>query len=293
MVLPVQAGSTYSYSELEGLWINAGGSKPLAPTMAAIALAESSGNPDAQNPSGATGLWQILGAVNPADQANLTDPATNAKEAVLKQKSQGLSAWVTYTDGAYKAFLKNGVSPDLSQPGSGAGSSTSGQSAQTGTCLLSAPSVLGFGGGCIFSKTEARALIGGILITGGAAWIFVGLAVTIAGAFAQTKAGQAAGRAVGSAAETAGAGVALIPGAEAAGAGIAAAGKGAKSYSGHVQKRRQAKATQERQLERKVGEPRENRNLRTGRGAVRETGQERARRMANSSSNGSGEKVPF
>ena len=98
--------TTYTYSQLEGLWEQAGGSQALAPVMAAIALAESSGNSQAYNASGASGLWQILGAVNPQDQSHLFDPAVNAKEAVLKYKSQGLGAWVTYTSGAYKEFLQ-------------------------------------------------------------------------------------------------------------------------------------------------------------------------------------------
>ena len=107
----------YTYAQLEQLWINAGGSKALAPTMAAIAEAESSGDSNAQNASGATGLWQILGAVYPADQPNLKNPTVNAKEAVAKYKTQGLSAWVTYTTGAYKAFLNGKTTPDKNVPG--------------------------------------------------------------------------------------------------------------------------------------------------------------------------------
>jgi hypothetical protein len=79
--------------------------------MAAIAMAESSGVSTARNPSGATGLWQILGAVDSADQPDLTDPAVNAKEALLKLQSQGLGAWTTYTSGAYKQFLSAGTNP--------------------------------------------------------------------------------------------------------------------------------------------------------------------------------------
>lgn len=108
--------TTYSYAQLEGLWTGAGGSKALAPLMAAIALAESGGNPDARNPSGATGLWQILGAVNTSDQSRLTDPQINAHEALLKYNSQGLKAWATYTSGAYRKYLKGGV-PPVTTPG--------------------------------------------------------------------------------------------------------------------------------------------------------------------------------
>src|SRR5579872_2344053 len=51
--------TTYTFAQLEGLWIQAGGSKTLAPLMAGVAIVESGGNPDAENPSGATGLWQM------------------------------------------------------------------------------------------------------------------------------------------------------------------------------------------------------------------------------------------
>jgi hypothetical protein len=97
----------YTYSQLEGLWEQAGGSATLAPTMAAIALAESGGNSAARNPSGASGLWQILGL---PFAGNVFDPLTNAKMAVAKYKSQGLGAWVTYTSGADRKFLQ-GRSP--------------------------------------------------------------------------------------------------------------------------------------------------------------------------------------
>ena len=103
--------TTYSYAQLEQLWIGAGGSKALAPVMAAIAEAESSGNSQAYNASGASGLWQILGAVNPSDQGNLFNPQVNAKEALLKYNTQGLGAWVTYTSGAYKQYLQGNVPP--------------------------------------------------------------------------------------------------------------------------------------------------------------------------------------
>jgi hypothetical protein len=109
--------TTYSYAQMEGLWVQAGGSKALAPVMAAIAEAESGGNPDARNPSGATGLWQILGAVYPRDAQALTDPQVNAHEAVAKYKTQGLGAWTTYTSGAYRKYLKGNVPPGTA-PGS-------------------------------------------------------------------------------------------------------------------------------------------------------------------------------
>jgi hypothetical protein len=106
--VPRSGKTTYSYGELEGLWIGAGGPARLAPLMAAIAMAESGGRATARNPSGATGLWQILGQVSPG---SLYDPHVNARNAVVKWKTQGLRAWVTYTSGAYKRWLRHGVAP--------------------------------------------------------------------------------------------------------------------------------------------------------------------------------------
>lgn len=102
----------YSYQGLQGLWTSAGGPAAVAPLMAAIALAESSGEPGARNTSsGACGLWQI----HPA-QAGCDDPAQNARMAVAKYQSQGLGAWEAYANGSYQQFL--GAST-VKSPGSG------------------------------------------------------------------------------------------------------------------------------------------------------------------------------
>lgn len=102
----------YSFGQLEGFWEGAGGSPRLAPTMAAIALAESRGRNVKQRgqPYARTGwgLWQITpGDSEPqfgVDQA-LLDPHRNAEAAVAKERSQGLGAWATYTSGAYLSFM--------------------------------------------------------------------------------------------------------------------------------------------------------------------------------------------
>lgn len=67
----------------------------MAHTMAIIATAESGvpgryGNQYARNPSGASGLWQILGQEVPGDIFNAL---INAKNAVWKLRHQGLGAW--------------------------------------------------------------------------------------------------------------------------------------------------------------------------------------------------------
>ena len=123
-----------SYGQLEQLWNNAGGNRALAPLMAAIALAESGGNPNATNPTdnGGTqtswGLWQISNGTHGQPAQNILSPAVNAQQAVAKYKSQGLGAWGTYTSGAYKQFF-NSKTPASTLPQGGSGGSGT-QSAQ-------------------------------------------------------------------------------------------------------------------------------------------------------------------
>jgi NlpC/P60 family/Lysozyme like domain len=100
-----QRGS-WNFGGLEGLWRQAGGPAWNERTAAAIALAESGGNPLARNPSGASGLWQILGQVFPG---NIFNPYINARNAVRKYyDAGGFSPWVTYMTGAYRQFMDQG-----------------------------------------------------------------------------------------------------------------------------------------------------------------------------------------
>jgi hypothetical protein len=100
-------GGSVRENQLSSLWIAAGGPRNMAHLMAAIAMAESGGRAGAHNPSGASGLWQILGDPFPG---NPFDAFTNARMAVAKWREQGLGAWSTYTNGAYRQFLANGTS---------------------------------------------------------------------------------------------------------------------------------------------------------------------------------------
>jgi len=120
MEAPAQAASSGSlgFAQVEGFWINAGGSPSIAATAAAIAGAESSYHPGeiqqgaAYCGSGSNrtgwGLWQIT-CGNSVPQYcvdyQILDPWNNAEAAVAKYKSQGFSAWSSYTSGAYKKFL--------------------------------------------------------------------------------------------------------------------------------------------------------------------------------------------
>lgn len=187
-----QAGTKYTYSQLEGLWINAGGSKGLAPIMAAIAMAESGGCSAAENPTdnGGTqtswGLWQISDGTHGQPVPNILSASVNAQQAVAKYHSQGLAAWGTYNSGAYKAYMGS-ATPDLNVPSS-AGTIT--QAADTAaiepysasTCLLSFPGVAvpvvgNFGQFCILPKHTARAIAGFGLMTAGLFIALPGLAL--------------------------------------------------------------------------------------------------------------------
>jgi|SRR5215831_308591 len=108
----------YTFAQLAQLWTRAGGPRDVAPVMAAIALAESRGDPGARNPSGASGLWQILGLPFPGDPFN---PEVNARMAVAKYHTQGLKAWETYTNGAYREFLPTGAHGQPAPAPGGAG----------------------------------------------------------------------------------------------------------------------------------------------------------------------------
>jgi hypothetical protein len=91
--------------------------------MAAIAMAESGGDPMAHNvipPDNSYGLWQVnmIGSMGAARRKQfgivsndaLYNPAVNARAAAVILKEQGLSAWSTYTSGAYKKYLNSGSS---------------------------------------------------------------------------------------------------------------------------------------------------------------------------------------
>jgi hypothetical protein len=81
---------------------------------AAVAMAESSGNTTAKNPSsGAYGLWQIH-PIHREDHPTwtekwLADPVNNARAAAKVYSQQGWGAWEAYTNGSYKAHLKTPV----------------------------------------------------------------------------------------------------------------------------------------------------------------------------------------
>lgn len=95
----VSVSGTLSCSGLAALWDAAGGNPAIAWLMAKIGMAESGGRQFAVSPTNDWGYWQIHGA-GPA----AFDPMTNAHDAISIEGQQGLTAWTTYTSGAYGAY---------------------------------------------------------------------------------------------------------------------------------------------------------------------------------------------
>lgn len=180
---PASWGQQYSYAQLEQLWINAGGPKAIAPLMAAIALAESGGYEkriSAPNSDGSIdrGLWQI-NSVHGA--ASTTEAKSNAASAVKIYNSQGLRAWTTYTNGAYKQYMKGSVAPDPNLPSGSttAGGGTTQQAGLTGD--LGAAIGQGFAAAfmAILQPVISIAIWGTEIMLGGALMV-VGLLIFLA-----------------------------------------------------------------------------------------------------------------
>ena len=110
----------YTQAELAQYARQAGFPEEKIPTIVAIAMGESSGNPRAHNPDASTGdnsygLMQInmLGqmgadrrkAFGLSSNDQLFDPVTNFSAAKTIYDSQGLGAWGAYNNGSYKDFM--------------------------------------------------------------------------------------------------------------------------------------------------------------------------------------------
>jgi hypothetical protein len=120
-----------SQSEIYTLAKSVGLTDSRAKVAAAIAMAESGGNPNAHNatpPDDSYGLWQInmLGAMGPDRRKQfgistndaLYNPATNAKAMkALSQDGGNFNPWSTYTNQSYRKYLDNKVSDQSGTPG--------------------------------------------------------------------------------------------------------------------------------------------------------------------------------
>lgn len=90
-----------NFSQLEQLWIQNGGNPLMAPVAAAVAYAESTGNPNAVGDGGTSlGLWQIHYTVHPQFNASqLFDPNYNAQAAIqLSGNGANWTPWTTWNN---------------------------------------------------------------------------------------------------------------------------------------------------------------------------------------------------
>jgi hypothetical protein len=215
---PVQ--TRLSFQQLEQLWISNGGSPTWAPTMAAVALAESGGNPTALNNNPATGdysvgLWQInyfgslLGprtAQYGSPQALAADPNAQAKAAInLLGSGSGISNWEGDPVGA--AVVANGgtpLSPSQAQSVAGGGS-VPGTTTPGGAATLTAATagscdsskyLINVLGAHFISQCQEKAIKGGLLVLAGGVLMLVGTVAVIAKSGIGKKAIEATGAAV-------------------------------------------------------------------------------------------------
>jgi hypothetical protein len=111
---------TLSSQQIKDGLRRAGFPEETIPTMYAVTMAESGGNPYAHNPNAGSGdnsygLLQVnmLGGMGPERRQwfglnsddQLFDPDTNFAAAKKIYDAQGLGAWGAYTNGSYKKFL--------------------------------------------------------------------------------------------------------------------------------------------------------------------------------------------
>lgn len=218
-------GGQLSFSQIESLWINNGGSPGWAPLMAGIAIAESGGNTLALNNNPNTGdysvgLWQInyFGSLlgprsaefgNPSQLQNSPNAQAKAAVSLFGSNGAGIGNWKG--DPAYNAWVAAGMPQQpsassvlgwLSKAGfsaaaGGAGTTFSGPSAagQPGTCSSKGNGIGAFGVN-IGTACQLKALTGGLLIGIGGVALLTGAVLIASYGLSQTKLGKQATAAV-------------------------------------------------------------------------------------------------
>ena len=175
--VPGLGGTGTDSATLEQLWIRAGGPPNVAKIMAAIALAESGGRVNARNrdANGTSdyGLWQINSSHGYNSRKLLTSPTYNAQAAVSVYRSQGLTAWATYTSGAYRAFLANapGAIPLGRPPRPGAAGTGGGDGSGTAAADTSAAQQAAWGSYLSESDSPPQVTAGGPQTVGFGGWL--------------------------------------------------------------------------------------------------------------------------
>lgn len=196
--------SKLTFSELETLWIQEGGSSLAAPMAAAISLAESGGCTNC--PPSNTNDWGPWQEHNGGP--SMYDPVTAARTAIAHSKNgtdwhPWCSAWSDHACGTkggvylgpgapFYQFLPHGMGTTVGTdqtilnqtPGTTPSTTTASSS---NDCLIQIPSGLPswiplFGSGrtpCLFPKSWGKALLGGVAILGGAVVLAIGLVLLL------------------------------------------------------------------------------------------------------------------
>jgi len=197
-------------SQIYSLAKNAGLPDDKARIAAAIAMAESGGNPNDLNDNPGTGdlsygLWQInmIGSMGPSRRAmyglskneDLFNPVINARVmSAISHQGQNFTAWSTYKDGKYNQYLTTSVAwvpvptpfgtvPVPTSPGDVAGAVTGGLSDAVGAAVSAGNAVVSTGKWVSNPRNWVR--VGYVI--GGSVLVIVGLGHMLS----QTGAGQA------------------------------------------------------------------------------------------------------
>lgn len=179
-----------NFHQIENVWTKNGGSKKLAPVMAAIALAESGGYTQAKhkNTNGTVdqGLWQINSSNFRIYKGhNIYDVNVNAHAAKrLAEGGKGLDNWTTYTTGAYLKYLPKSYpkGQGVVSTAEGVGKTLVGVATNpVGTAVGLGEKGLSAAGGVVASPIEhalswfGMRLVFAMIIMGGAGLILLGL----------------------------------------------------------------------------------------------------------------------
>jgi hypothetical protein len=114
-----QNRDSYNKQQLKELWISNGGKRSAANIAAAVAIAESGGDPKNRGPQTGTntdgsvdwGLWQINNKAHPdkypnGSEQDMLDPNKNCRAAIeISSNGTNWRPWTTYNTNKYRDFL--------------------------------------------------------------------------------------------------------------------------------------------------------------------------------------------
>ena len=185
-------------------------------------------------PQGTTG---VVGKVGNSVAKSLVEATAWPNRVYFFTSQQAAQNCVNASGGAVSPALQSIASAGQTATNAATGIVAAGKGAPGAACLwnLNLPLVGSF---CVLTKTEARAMIAGLILGVSGVVGIIGLGLIVVEGFASTGAGQAAGKTL----ERVGGSLALVPGAEAAGVLVAGAGSAARRGGPRAPQRRQQRA---------------------------------------------------